>query len=176
MFTKNKLTWLCIAVLVGVEQLIKVIINAFYLNDSFAILSPFLYFMPFFNRYYSWFNSILQIGSSKWVHILFVAVMTVLMLLFYRYLRKNYETGRYINAMFLFLFSGTVCSLLDKVIWNGSLDYILLNGFFIFDLKDIYIDVFIVLLLLSLFKRDLYKQFTGRNVPKEFVRFVFHRN
>lgn len=176
MFLKNKLTWLCIGILVSVEQLIKVIINTFYLKTNVAILPPFLYFSPVFNRYYSWFNSMLQISSSKWIHIVFVAVMTALILLFYRYLLINYSVSRYLNVMFAFLISGTTCSLMDKVIWNGSLDYILLNGFFTFDLKDIYIDIFIALMILSLLiKKDIYKPFADKNVVKDFFRFTFYK-
>lgn len=70
----------------------------------------------------------------------------------------------YINAEY---------SLIDKVAWGGSLDYILLKGFFIFDLKDLYISTFEVMILVGLIIN--YKAFGSVNeklIYKEFKAYI----
>jgi signal peptidase II len=150
---ENKKTWAGVAFLITIEQVIKIIINYNFLNKRLPILPPLLYFQPMFNRDYSWFNSMLQLNVSKWTHIIIVVIMIILIYLFYKYLNKKLGTDKIINIMFAFIFSGALCSLIDKIFWNGSLDYILVNGFFTFDLKDVYIDIFIGLMLFSLILR-----------------------
>jgi len=173
MKVKIKPTWIGIFLLISVEQIIKIIIYNNFFDKSFAILPPVLYFEPMFNRHYSWFNSMLKINNSKGLHIAVVVVMTILIVLFYRFLNKRMGSVKIINMMFTFLFSGAMCSLIDKVFWDGSLDYIMLKGFFTFDLKDLYIDVFIGLMVLSLFiKNDAVKQIDEKALLKDFVRYL----
>ena len=155
---KTKKTWISVFFLITIEQVIKIIINNNFLDKRFPILPPFLYFEPMFNRDYSWINSMFQLNVGKWIHIVMVAIMTILIYLFYKYLNKQLGSNKIINIMFAFIFSGAMCSLIDKIFWNGSLDYILVNGFFTFDLKDVYINIFIGLdVTLSGFKRQSFK-------------------
>ncbi len=147
----NKATWLGVFLLILIEQTIKIIINSNFLDKSYPILTPMLYFEPVFNRHYSWFNSMLALGVSKSVHIVFVAALLIIILFFYKYIIETYGHIKLVNIMFAFVFAGAVCSLIDKVFWDGSLDYILVRGFFTFDLKDVYINIFNGLLILSLF-------------------------
>lgn len=159
MKVENKITYLSVLVLVAIEQVIKVVINNNFLDKRFPILPPLLYFEPIFNRHYSWLNSMLQLGIGKWIHISVVVIMSTSIYLFYKYLTKQFGTNKIIDIMYVFIFSGAICSLVDKFFWNGSLDYILVNGFFTFDLKDIYISIFIGLLILSfLFKNKVLNQ------------------
>ncbi|MCB2362173.1 signal peptidase II [Clostridium estertheticum] len=157
----------------AIEQFIKIIINNKFLNNKFAIFPPLLYFKPMFNRRYSWINSMLQLGNGKWIHIIFVTVMLILMCLFYHYLTMELGNNKIINVMFAFLFSGAICSLIDKIFWNGSLDYILLNGLFTFDLKDVYINIFSgLLILLLLSKNKTIKQIDDKNLFKGFIKYI----
>jgi signal peptidase II len=150
----SRRTWAGVFFLIVIEQFIKLVININFLDKRFAIFPPLLYFEPMFNRRYSWINSMLQIGDGKWMHIIIVSIMTILIFLFYNYLSNKLGNIRIINAMFAFIFSGAVCSLIDKIFWNGSLDYILVNGLFTFDLKDVYINIFNGLLLILIFFKN----------------------
>ena len=142
MTIKKKSIWLAIIALIAIEQGIKVIINNDFLESNVPILSPWLYFSPMLNRDYSWFNSMLQLGVGKWVHILAVLVILISAFLFYRSMNNRKKTTLLIDVAFMFLLAGGICSLIDKVLWSGSLDYIQLKGYFTFDLKDVYINVF----------------------------------
>lgn len=177
MVTSKKITWIGVVFLIALEQLIKIIINNKYLNIEIPILPPLLYFKPMFNRDYSWFNSMLQLGISRLLHIIVVVVMIIFIYLFYRVLSsRTSNSNSIINIMFAFIFSGAICSLIDKIFWNGSLDYIMLKGLFTFDLKDIYVNVsFTLLILLMIAKNKVLKQFDDDNLLKDFTKYILQK-
>lgn len=135
------------ALLTLIEQGIKIYINANHLTKTVPILPPWLYFSPMFNRDYSWFNSMLKLGISKWVHVASVMVLIGFLLSIYLFVRHEKQNTGLVDVLFSVIFSGALCSLIDKVFWDGSLDYILVKGFFTFDLKDVYVNIFIFLLI-----------------------------
>ena len=65
--------------------------------------------------------------------------MILLYITAYNYYRSKVDDA---NILFTVLFitglAGSICSLVDKIFWGGSLDYIQLYNLFIFDLKDCY--------------------------------------
>ncbi|MGI6705589.1 MAG: signal peptidase II [Clostridia bacterium] len=165
--------WISLFFLIVIEQGIKLIINSKFLGKHFPILEPWLYFKPMFNRDYSWLNSMLQLGIGKWVHILVVAGISILILLFYAFLNKEAASSPLIDAAFVFLFAGALCSLIDKIFWDGSLDYIQVKGLFTFDLKGVYVNVFVGLLLLMLLvNHQGIQQMDDRRLVKDFIRFL----
>jgi len=167
----NIKTWLGVAALVALEQGIKLVINRFFLSVSAPIIAPILYFEPMFNRHYSWFNSMLRLEDSRWVHIAIVGLLIVLLFLFYRYGSMRTRPRRMVSVMFAFLFAGALCSFIDKVFWDGSLDYIRLTGFFTFDLKDIYINVFNGLLVyVVIFQSEQMKRYMDSSIIGDFFR------
>jgi signal peptidase II len=172
---QNKRTYIAVLILVTIEQGIKIVINSNFFDKKFPILPPLLYFEPMFNRHYSWFNSMLQLGIGKWIHISIVAIMSILIYLFYKYLNNQFGISKIINIMYAFIFSGAICSLIDKIFWNGSLDYILVNGFFTFDLKDVYINIFICLLILSLLLKSKVLNQIDDNIVKNFITYVIRK-
>ena len=74
--------------------------------------------------------------------------------------------------MYAFILSGAICSLIDKIFWNGSLDYILVNGFFTFDLKDVYINIFNGVLILSLLLKNKALSKIDDNIIKDFTKYI----
>lgn len=168
--------WMITLALIAIEQGIKLVIYSNYLESNLSILAPWLYFRPVFNRDYSWLNSMLKLGVGKLVHIVLVAVVLLLICLVYKFLNRDTATTALIDTMFAFIFSGAICSLIDKLFWNGSLDYIALTGFFTFDLKDVYINIFnglLILLLLTDYKG--LRRADNSEVIKEFMAFVRRR-
>lgn len=175
MKTQNKKTYISVFILVAIDQIIKIIINNKFFDKKFPILPPLLYFKPMFNRDYSWFNSMLQLGVGKYIHILIVVIMSILIYQLYQYLNKQFGNNKIINIMYAFIFSGAICSLIDKVFWNGSLDYISLNVFFTFDLKDVYINVFIGLVILSLILKNKVLSQIDDDIVKDFTKYVLRK-
>ncbi|NLZ39138.1 MAG: signal peptidase II [Firmicutes bacterium] len=138
------------ALLIMIEQGIKLIINSRYLHANIPIMEPWLYFRPLFNRDYSWLNSMLQLGMGKTLHIIIVIIALILLFLLYNYVEKKVEITPLLGIAFAIFFAGAFCSLIDKIFWDGSLDYILVRGFFTFDLKDVFLNVGIGLFLIML--------------------------
>lgn len=119
----------------------------------------------------------LQLGASKWAHIIFNSILIVLVYLFFSYLNDQVGTNRIIKTMFAFLFAGAICSLIDKIFWNGSLDYILVKGFFTFDLKDVYLNIFNGLLILTvIIENKAFMQLDEKKILKDFIRYTFRKS
>lgn len=172
----NGSPWLAVVFLTALEQGLKIIINNYYLLVTAPILRPWLYFSPMFNRDYSWINSMLKLNVGRWFHVILVAGLLVFVYSFYRFIQYSLITDRLINTTFAFLFAGAICSLIDKVLWNGSLDYIQVRGMFTFDLKDAYINVFIGLfvLMVAINHRGI-RQVNEEDVFKDFLAYLRRR-
>lgn len=144
--------------LILLDQGLKLLIHTFYLDARFPLFPPFLYFHPYQNTDFSWINNLFNFGIGQTMHILLTIVIIVAIYFFYRMVAKEISITPLINTAFAFCYGGAFCSLIDRVCWGGSLDFIQLKGFFIFDFKDIYINVFIILLLLSYALQSLKKR------------------
>ncbi|MFC5404688.1 signal peptidase II [Cohnella soli] len=170
----KRMTWILTLVLIAIEQGIKMIINSKFLDKSVSIIPPFLYFDPMFNKDYSWFNSMLQLGVGKSLHIALVVVVISLLYLMYRFINKSITIeANLIHVMFSFIFAGATCSLIDKVLWDGSLDYILLHGLFTFDLKDVYINIFIGLFIIGVYsKNEDFKKIKDQNILENLSKYM----
>lgn len=173
---KKSLFFIFTAALFIIEQGIKLIINQNYLEANDAIIDNFLYFNPMFNRDYSWINSLFQLGVSKWLHVVMVLVIVIFVFLIYQFIdHKGYNT-KTVSTAFAFLLAGGTCSLIDKIIWNGSLDYIYLQGHFTFDLKDVYINVFIgLVVLMFIFDHQGIRKNESDTFLKDFKNYLLRR-
>jgi signal peptidase II len=115
----------------------------------------------------------MQLGVGKWAHIALGSLMILIIYMFYRFLNHRMLTSKIINIMFAFILAGALCSLVDKVFWDGSLDYIMLNGFFTFDLKDLYINFSIgILTVLIITKNKVLEKFDDKDIVKDFAKYI----
>jgi lipoprotein signal peptidase len=79
------------------------------------------------------------------------------------------------NTAMIFLVSACFCALISNIFWNkGVLDYIYLKPLFIFDLKDIYVNIGILLFLLYSIKNK--EQMKNINLnPKDVIAYITKR-
>jgi len=152
MKTKYVLLWAI--VLFAIDQTIKIVIDRYFLDVRFDIISPLFYFKPTFNHQYSWINGLFGLGMGFWAHIVIFCVIAVLVAFFYDWMKSISGNNKMLNIAFVFCFAGMISSLIGTIFWNGCLDYIYLKPLFVFDLKDLFIDTFIILLLLYLHKNN----------------------
>ena len=68
----------------------------------------------------------------------------------YKYYLSKGNNSFYGDMCFLFIFSGSLCSLIDKIFYGGSLDFIGISNLFIADIKDIYINLGILFFIISI--------------------------
>lgn len=140
-------TLIWVLILVCIDQLIKIIILKNFMYEKYYFIGNFIGYEPILNDKYSYINSLGNLGINLTVHIIVAITILLISALVYIYIKETYRVNPLQELIFIFLFSGAICSLIDKIFWGGSLDYIFIEGFFTFDLKDVYISIFEVLVL-----------------------------
>lgn len=157
MSTKTFIIW--ILLLSALDQAIKVIIYLFFLDVHFELIPSLFEFLPTFNPDYSYLNNLLikncQIDIGMWLHIiLYILSLYFLSLLFISLRIQSTQFRNILDFAFLFWYSAYFSGIMiTNVFWKqGCLDYIYLKPLFIFDLKDVYINIFTLLLLFYVFK------------------------
>ena len=148
MKTKSVLLWA--VVLFVIDQVVKVVINRYFIDVKFDIIPPLFYFRPTFNYQYSWVNGLFGLGIGFWAHIIIFGFVAIVVGLAYDYMKTVYGNGKMINIAFVFSFAAVMSGFIGTILWNGCLDYIELKGFFVFDLKDLYINIFTILFFWNL--------------------------
>ena len=127
-----------VAILVAIEMVIKIIIDVFFMEKKLIFFEQFG-FKPHLNTtQLSMFNNELDMGVSTAALIVLNIALILLVPVGLYFLHRNDDLCDAIYVVQDLLMAGMVCSLLDKVFWGGSLDYIYLFGRWIVDLKDIY--------------------------------------
>lgn len=169
---KNRITKIMILLLVVLDQAIKLKVKSYY-GIKAPIVENILYFNPSLNKNYSWINSLFQIGWGRLFHIIITIFILFLSYYSFKYLQSKNVQGKTINIIKIFLFSGAICSLIDRVFWGGSLDYIFLKGFFIFDLKDFYLTIFELLAIILVIKNwKIISKIKNRDLIEDYITFI----
>lgn len=135
-------------IFIAIDQIIKVIIKFFYFEKSFIIIKDILSFDPIINTNGSWLNARFGTGVSFTALIMINIIGLFLIVELYRYSLYKGKSGYYLDCSFIFMFSGAICSLIDKLFYGGSLDFIGIIPLFIADIKDIYICIAMFFLVL----------------------------
>lgn len=127
-------------ILIMIDQIIKLIIN-FWGMEFKMVFYDFIGFTPYLNTsQLSIFNNEFGMNLSNTILIVLNILIIILVVWFYLYSKKHSEESNIqkLNVMYVFLLAGTCCSLIDKIFWGGSLDYIRIMSIIV-DLKDIYL-------------------------------------
>lgn len=142
---------LYIIVFITIDQVIKIVINAFFVDYKFDIISSFIEFKPTFNDKHSYVNVLLNrnfgLNIGLLPHIFIFLVIGAVLFLCLIYLKNNIKRKIILlDTSIIFLYAGICCAFIGNLIWkNGTLDYIYLKPLFVFDLKDVYLDLGIAL-------------------------------
>ncbi|MDD5936584.1 MAG: signal peptidase II [Clostridiales bacterium] len=129
-----------ILLLVLLDQMIKRIIVHFCYTANIDLIGSFLRFYPIINPFLSLPGNYLPIFQD--FH--FLIVINILTIILSKYLLSFYHHKIHITSftivnLYIFFQAGAIASLLDKVLWHGSLDYLMVNELFVIDLKDCYL-------------------------------------
>lgn len=139
---KNIITVLIVLAFILLDQIIKLYIKHNLMGIEIDIFGEFLGFKPKINTAYSWINSMGELGIGLITHIILNVILLLISILLYDFISTKYTMYGLAQLNFCFVFAGAFCSLIDKIAWGGSLDFIWLKGFFIFDVKDVYLTCF----------------------------------
>ena len=152
----EKKIYICL-ILVLIDVFVKVVIDMSYMSKK-VLVNDKLGFYPFLNvDQLSIFNNELDLNVSL-AFLIFINILFIIFIcaLIYMHHKKSENTSQFMFWGLYLILAGTVCSLIDKVFWGGSLDYILI-GSKIVDLKDIYMCIgFCIYLVFTLHQE--YKQ------------------
>lgn len=136
------------------DQGIKLLIKFFFFKKYVEIIPDMLSFHPIINTHGSWLNA--RFGTSVSFPLLILLNVAALLLFIeiYRYYLFNGNKDFWSDMCFIFVLCGALCSLIDKVFYGGSLDFIGISDLFIADIKDLYINLGILFFALTLFNND----------------------
>ncbi|WP_315082258.1 signal peptidase II [uncultured Clostridium sp.] len=134
-----------------IDQGIKIFIKLFYFDYYIDIIPNLLSFNPIINTDGSWLNARFGTNVSFPLLIFFNIIALFLFVEIYRYALYKDNKDFWSDMCFLFIFGGALCSLIDKIFYGGSLDFIGISNLFIADIKDIYINLGILFFILTLF-------------------------
>ena len=118
------------------------------------LFNGFIGFLPLINREdMSIFNKELGMGLSKSVLIIInFSALIILIFLHYRFYKLGF-LNFHSKSIYIMFISASICSLVDKIMLGGSLDYILVNGT-VFDLKDVYLSIACVYMIVYAIKNS----------------------
>lgn len=173
----SKKSLLLFIILMLLDQGLKIIIKINFFHTYFEIIPNFLSFNPIINSQGSWLNARFNINIGFSLLILINAISLILFIEIYRYLKFKLKKNFWIDMCFLFIFSGALCSFIDKVFYGGSLDFIGISNLFIADLKDIYINLGLLFFIMSCYKTGFFSEDNTTlkddiNCIKDFFKFI----
>jgi lipoprotein signal peptidase len=128
------------ALAAAVEQAVKIAVAA---APTGAVPLPggWLAFAPTLNTHGAWIASRWDL-SFPMIALVGVNILSIPILLYaYRRMLRTVSRRPVTHAAFVALLAGAACSLADKILRGGSLDYIAVRPLFVCDLKDIYLCV-----------------------------------
>ena len=158
---KKKLVRMFILILI--DQVIKIIIHFNFMNIKVTFLKGNLGFTPYLNKdKLSINNLIFNRGLSLNNLIIRNIISIILIFLIYKdYKKKDYVNNHFENGCLL-MSAGAFSSLIDKLTLGGSLDYILIINYIV-DLKDIYLSLGLIAILISGVTAIKHKYFIKNN-------------
>lgn len=164
-----KAIYIIFSILMLIDQGGKLIIKLFFFDKYIPFLNGFLSFHPIINTDGSWLNARFNTGVSFSLLILINFLALILFTEIYRYYRYNGSHNFWSDMSYLFLFSGALCSLIDKVFYGGSLDFIGVGDLFIADIKDIYINLGILLFILTLYNDGVFSEEDDTTLKDDYI-------
>jgi hypothetical protein len=155
MSIKKVLAW--ILLLVFIDQIVKIVINEYFLESRFVIIPPLFEFRPVFNNKGPYLLSHLlnlNINLNILLAVYFVILCTIIIL--YNKVRKAKNNTVLLDVTLIFLVATQICFFISFIFWEkGCLDFIYLKPLFVFDIKDLYANCFLCLFFVFLHKQRI---------------------
>lgn len=152
------------------DQGIKIIIKLFFFKSYFEIFNGFLSFNPLINTEGSWLNA--RFGTSvSFSALIFINVLSIIIFIeIYRYYKSKGNKDIFADLTILFIISGALCSLIDKLFYGGSLDFIGISTLFVADFKDIYINLGILFLIICFYNNGFFSNNDDKSTFKDDIK------
>lgn len=159
-FKPNKqINWIWIIVLLGIDQAIKIYLFGIeWQSLTIPLLEPVFYISPSHNTAGSYLWVLLGFENvPKWPHVIFVAALAFVLFEYWRFYVSKRPISFW-NKGFVHLFLvGALANATDNIFHGGSLDYITIRPFYTFDLKDLFITLAELFVLIEVVNQKLFK-------------------
>lgn len=155
---KAKALFTIFLILMIFDQGIKLIIKFTCFDSFIEIIPKFLFFNPIINTHGSWLNARFDLTANFPMLILLNAIFLFFLVEMYRYGKTKGHNNFWMDMGFVFILSGALCSLIDKMFYGGSLDFIGISNLFIADIKDLYINLGLLFFIMFIYKSDYLKE------------------
>lgn len=146
---RRQLAPLCLGtLLVALDQGSKLLIAGFARHADLPLLGGLLRFRPILNENLSFLGNYVPFLRSPALMVGLNLLVLIVFVTGYGFYLSRIERPRPVpRLIYACGLAGCVCSLLDKLFWGGSLDFVQLPGLFTFDAKDCYLTVSLCLYL-----------------------------
>ena len=163
-FEKNyrqnrNINWIWIIALLGIDQAIKIYLFSIdWKTLSIPLVEPVFYINPSHNTAGSYLWVLLGLDNvPKWPHVFFVAILAFVLFEYWRFYTEKKGISFW-NKGFVHLFLvGALANAVDNIFHGGSLDYITINPFYTFDLKDLFITMAEIFILIEAVNKKLFR-------------------
>ena len=164
--------------LILLDQVLKISINMFFKTTEIHIWNNFLGFKVFLNcNHISMFNGYaINFKLSIYILIIINVIMSLFLISLYKYIKFINLKINTVYISLIFFIAASISSLIDKVFWGGSLDYIIFLSY-ILDLKDIYLIVGFLAITIYTLKNVDFKLKQAQNISfvKDFFLFILKK-
>jgi lipoprotein signal peptidase len=134
---------LIILCMVCADLLIKILV--FFTKPDIPILDVCFKIKYVPNYYHTAIFSLLKIESPFFLMMLFKAILVALGIYFFTRFYKKISI--FIDVALICLLAAMICGLLDILIFKHTVDYLFINGYVVYDLKDIFVDISLCLFI-----------------------------
>ncbi len=162
-----KILFIIFSILLLLDQGLKIIIGKFFFYDRFEIIPDFLSFHPIINTHGSWLNARFDFGVNFSFLIFINCIALILIIEIYRYHKFKGNKSFWSDMCLVFILCGALCSLIDKVFYGGSLDFIGISDLFIADIKDIYINIGLLFFVMTSYINGYFDDDTSTTLKED---------
>ena len=163
----SKQLFIIFFILMLLDQGIKIIIGKFFFYNTFEIIPDFLSFHPIINTHGSWLNARFNFGVNFPLLIFINSIALILVIEIYRYHKSKGNKSFWSDMCLVFIMAGALCSLIDKVFYGGSLDFIGISDLFIADIKDIYINIGLLFFVMTAYISGYFSDDTSTTLKED---------
>ncbi len=157
---------------IAVDQAIKIYLFSLNWDDiNIPLILPAFHIIPTHNTLGSYLWVLLDWkGASNLLNVFLVLLLMPFFVEFWRFYRAERRNSLWINLFVNLIVAGALCNIIDNLFHGGSLDYLYIRPFYTTDLKDIYISLALMCMVIEVFENKLYRK--DSNINKDFNSFL----
>lgn len=169
----NILLW--VILLIILDQAVKMIIHHSFIDLNIVLVPNLLEFKPNFNPNYSFWTSRFGVNMGIVAHLTMFSLIWTFIFLLYKFYHKVDTKNKLLDVALIFLTAGFISSYMCIIFWEqGVLDFIFVKPLnIVCDLKDLYINIFILLWVISISSISAKHHIRSKDVV-QYIRSLFY--